>query len=149
MSAPRLQTDTVVLAAEIPAGGWPWFTALDQTAQGAFGVDPLCGPIDYAVFYNNQGQKEPNDLASLVDNSSKIVLHPTNAHPIQTYSMLLCGKLRLYNSVENCIGFSAVVTACQATIVAPAQGSIPDVTGYLWYDNKVELNINAALAGFR
>jgi hypothetical protein len=53
LQAPRLRTDELTIASEIgPA--WPWISDLDMTYAGAYGP-ALCGPIEYEVFYDNQG----------------------------------------------------------------------------------------------
>ena len=72
---------------------------------------------------------------------------PPNA--VQTYIILLCGKLTNYPEVENCVSFQAIVSDCVPTIVAPTQGSIADITGYKWYDPAVELDLSSVFSQYQ
>ena len=140
-------SDTLNLPQEIKGRGWPWTTELDRNANGKFGRDPLCGPIEYDVLINNQRTREQDDLITMPDQAT-ILLKPMPGDAVQTYNMILCGKLKDYPEVEECVNFMVTVTECMPAIVPPPQGSIQNISGYTWHDPAIEIDIKNVLAQY-
>lgn len=104
LSAPQLGYDSLTM--QVSVANWPWRTNLDYVTSMQYeGGNLLCGQVDYAVFYNFNGNYEQplNDFVALTQETlpsgetiDKIAFNPTLDNAPGTYDMVLCGRLQSY-----------------------------------------------------
>lgn len=122
LSAPQLGNNFLTM--QVSVANWPWRTNLDYITSSQYeGGNLLCGQVDYAVFYNFNGNYEQplNDFVALRTETlptgevvDKIDFNPTLANAPGTYDMVLCGRLQSYYPAvsESCVPFRVQVTRC-------------------------------------
>lgn len=122
LSAPQLGNDFLVMQTSV--ANWPWRTNLDYFTGGQYeNGSLLCGQVDYAVFFNFDGNFETpvdnfvelrQEVLPNGDVIDKIDFSPTLAQQPGTYDMVLCGRLQQYYPAvqESCVPFRVQVTRC-------------------------------------